>query len=71
MVTNKGDLRNLLKLNCGTIGLQTREELRAEGVPDYLIPHKVLVLPLGADMMHFCYYGWIWLESISCISLDR
>jgi hypothetical protein len=55
MVTNKGDLRNVLKLNCGTIGLQTREELRAEGVPDYLIPHKVLVWLLGADMMHFCY----------------
>jgi hypothetical protein len=53
VVTNKGDLRNLLKLNCGTNGLQTREELRAEGVPDYLIPHKVLVLPLGADMTLF------------------
>lgn len=25
------------------LGTQTREELRAEGVPDFLIPHKVLM----------------------------
>jgi hypothetical protein len=40
------------------IGLQTREELGAEGVPDFLIPHKVVVLLLGADHAH-CFYGQV------------
>jgi hypothetical protein len=40
------------------IGLQTPEELQAEGVPDFLILHKVVVLPLGADNAH-CFYGQV------------
>jgi hypothetical protein len=29
-----------------------------EGVPDFLIPHKVVVLLLGADHAH-CFYGQV------------
>jgi hypothetical protein len=45
----KGDSIYALKLRYVIIGLQTPEELCAESVPDFLISHKVVVLPLGAN----------------------
>ncbi|CAK9259007.1 unnamed protein product [Sphagnum jensenii] len=37
---------------------KTPEELRANGVPDFLTPHKLVVLPLGTDHAH-CFYGQV------------